>query len=243
MPDYLSALFGHWVASMSGVISLSIGVWLRIRRWRSNSQDSDIPNKAFLIIGLVFVFYAGYQTWGDEHRKALQLQVNLDALTVPHLVATISSTFVAPSGGTGENSLVTIEVHIKNTGAPSIAEHFAIAAFRGGKQFKVDVLPARNIVLYFGPNTNSPGGSYSALDYLPRKAFENPIPHGGATGGFMQAVVSGLKQKETAARGTTLRVTFTDVAGKACQAEYAMGVNITPIIDPRKLYKETEPHP
>ncbi len=73
MFEYGSALIGHWVALMSGIVSVAIGVFLRVRQWRSKIENSDITNRAFMGVGLLCIFYAGYQAWSDEHKKVLRL--------------------------------------------------------------------------------------------------------------------------------------------------------------------------
>jgi hypothetical protein len=65
MADYLSALWIHWVALMSGVVSLVLGIGLRVGRRVSSKVRgwTDIPDWIFVIVGALCLFFAGYQAW------------------------------------------------------------------------------------------------------------------------------------------------------------------------------------
>ena len=75
MRNYLSALWGHRVALMSGLVGLLMAVSLRIGRQVSTNIRlwSDIPDWMFICVGAACLFWAGYLTWGttDTERSLI----------------------------------------------------------------------------------------------------------------------------------------------------------------------------
>ena len=77
--EYLAALCTQWVALMSGIVSLLIGIGLRIGRHVSGKNLFDIPDWILFCIGIVCLFFAGYKTWNDKDIALIALQEKLKA--------------------------------------------------------------------------------------------------------------------------------------------------------------------
>lgn len=71
MSDYLTALWQHWVSLMSGVVGILVGLGLRAGRLVSPtiSTWADVPDWAFIVVGVLALFCAGFLAWKDEHIK------------------------------------------------------------------------------------------------------------------------------------------------------------------------------
>jgi hypothetical protein len=100
--DYCAALYGHWIALMSGVISVAITFWEKVR--------NSLGKYVFYAIALMCVFLAGFQAWQDEHRA---LQTEQARNGNPSLSATIDQ-YSFTYGRSDSESIVTIFATIRN---------------------------------------------------------------------------------------------------------------------------------
>ena len=107
MPEYLSALWMHWVALMSGIIGLLIGLGLRIGRRTSETIKgwSDIPDWIFICIGLVGLFWAGYAAWQDKNQALIALEQKLQT---PKFGGRLGAVFRGTRGSRGKDKPLVI---------------------------------------------------------------------------------------------------------------------------------------
>jgi hypothetical protein len=134
MAEYLSALWAHWVALMSGVVGLLIGISLRVGRKISQtiSSWSDIPDWAFIGIGAIALFWASYAAWCDQFKEVSRLKTELESARdagKPKLGVQIMQVSSGPAGGTAIGNVIFLIVSVSNSGADSIA---------GGYRLRVD---------------------------------------------------------------------------------------------------------
>src|ERR1700683_2939804 len=131
MSDYISALLQHWDSLMSGIVSVAMGVGLRIGKRVSGRMKnwSDVPDWIFVLIGVVCLFFAGYRAWQDQHVRASGFESELKQERDngrPKLQGRIDGISVAPAGKHNEDSIVSIEGVIKNQGAPSVLDNWDV---------------------------------------------------------------------------------------------------------------------
>jgi hypothetical protein len=70
---FLLAVIEHWVAVMSGLVSILLGVHARQHRGR------NVKNKTYFWIGLVFLFFATFLAWRDQvHEKESRVEAAKD---------------------------------------------------------------------------------------------------------------------------------------------------------------------
>src|SRR5438045_3504096 len=61
---FASGVASHWIATMSGAVALSVGVYQYFRRGR-------LSPPIWTAIGVACLFFACYQTWYDQRKVAL----------------------------------------------------------------------------------------------------------------------------------------------------------------------------
>jgi hypothetical protein len=222
MRDYLSALWVHWAALMSGIISVIVGVSLRVGRHVSNAVNawSDIPDWLFIAVGVVGLFYAGFLTWRDQLNESRTLDQRLKELSVPAFVIDAHNTLGKPVSDS--DSIILVLMHITNRGAPSVIKQPIVKVIRDGKELNTQWLgiPPGPIEL------QQPNGAKAVIQqnqYLLSRAGENPIGRNGAAEGFIWVRVPGLKGD--ALVGSLVKVTIRDVIDKAYSFESTLGMD------------------
>jgi hypothetical protein len=64
---FTAAVFSHWVASMSGVVAIGVGIIQYIR------QTKFSPS-IWIALGIGCLFIASYQAWSDEHEARVKVE-------------------------------------------------------------------------------------------------------------------------------------------------------------------------
>lgn len=209
---------------MSGIVSIAIGLWLRVRRWRKNIEGADITNKAFLGVGFCCVLFAGYQTWEDQRKKVVQLSAELDALTIPKISGEIGS--IIEGGKLPSPIVFTIAATLHNQGAPSILDHWrGELKFPDGKFISGYEIPPPDpggvYILYFGKDKTT-WRTLAEQDHL-TGAMSHPIVQGGGLSGWIQFL---FKVTRKQAADAIFVLTFRDVTGKQYTVERHIGAEV-----------------
>ena len=242
MGKYLSALWVHWVALMSGIGGLLIGLGLRTGRYFSKTINSwsDIPDWIFICIGLFLLFLSGFLTWKEEHKKVISLSNELEKQKITNFNTNFEVYIAAPAGEKEEDSIVGITAQITNTGAPSILKNIEVLVKVGGKSIKgqpllthkegshfVGVLDGKPITL-----------SVSYEDHLVRKCLSQPIITGGAVTGLHVVFLPNITNEDVFRVGTVIIFSFQDVFDKTYEFKKIMSGQTTPPLNPMTLQKK-----
>jgi hypothetical protein len=232
MGEYLAALWIHWVALMSGVIGLLIGVGLRVGRRLSETirHWSDLPDWIFICIGIVCLFFAGYFTWQDKNEALIALQEKLKAPTFNAQVATV---FI---GYRGNQPLVIISGIISNPAGPAssiIAWRISVEFPNGEKER--GIIPAqdeKDLKIPIPGSVPPNAVIFKASDYWP-KTSQTPIAAGGALVGWCSAVFPNLDMEKAYEEHALIVVEVEDaVANKIHRFSTKFikaGINLPPI--------------
>src|SRR6266496_3760418 len=110
---FLWAVVNNWAGYTTGGVVVAL-LWL----W-STLKQVPISRKVGIVVASIFLFFAVFNAWREQHNALVELQKRLDTLTVPKFSGDIGYS-VAPGGKDNQDSLVTIQGIIKNEGAPSI---------------------------------------------------------------------------------------------------------------------------
>ena len=219
MDEYLSALWIHWVALMSGGLALVIGIALRIskRFWATAKSWSDIPDWLFIIVGVGCLFWAGYAAWKDKNVALLELQKRLSVPQFEGEIRVFTTTF---SGTNREDTLITAaEVMIRNPLGPASAVYdwtmtveFPDSTVITGRPI---IAPQKTLTLGTIPGPGYKEILLDASQFWPRLGSQ-PIPPGGAPTGWFAAVFPSISDQELKSKKGILVLTFKDaVANKS----------------------------
>jgi hypothetical protein len=216
MRTYLSALWGHWVALMSGLVGLLLAVGLRIGRQVSADIRlwSDIPDWLFICVGAACLFWAGYATWNDTHRALVSLQ---ERLRSPEFTGEVNFLSVCPAGSRDQDTFVIVMGSIVNHfGPPSAVLSWSMKlAFTDTRiiQGAVPLWNGKDIHL----ETAAPSKRAVTLNadgYWPRTASENPIPAGGIKSGWFWSDFKDITRDMILESTPSLVIEFTDAIAK-----------------------------
>jgi hypothetical protein len=197
--SFLYALFNHWIALMSGAVSLVLTLILRVRR-------KDISDKPFWVLTALCFLFAFYLTWQDERAKE-RLTCKIDKVVVDQW----------PDE---EATQVFVLLSVRNTGTPTIAENYKLHIKASDLEYSA---PPTKIPTNY-PLSPTDKGSIATFDEqgsLMEKT-RKPIATGDMVRGWLRFVIRLPEAKPAFIRhpGVTYTVTLTDVSGNACSAEY-----------------------
>jgi hypothetical protein len=178
----------------------TFGVWHLCKR---------IPYKAlsYWTVGISCVLVAG-ALWG------------LNLWLAPHQTETLklSGEFgriaFAPTGPTGNDSVVTAEFTVINQGDdPTIARNFTLTvkdSHGADHVFQMFPAPRKNLTLFEGNSREGRNWELATVDWLPYKASVSAIPHFQECDGWVQGIALDLPYKSF---GNVLTMRFSDAKG------------------------------
>jgi hypothetical protein len=193
--DFLLAVLSHWVSLMSGLVSVIIGLWLRVR------GGKDIRSDVFLLVALLCIFFACFLAWRGEHRSSLALMES----ELPKLSGSIDQVAILrlPEGPTG----IMMWVTVRNSGAPSIADNYRLEYHAlSGLRIPLTLEAAPPAVIFDGKKIDT--GKEAIYD----KTAEQPIPRGGTRRGMAFSRTD--LPLATFHDATKFVLTFRDISGK-----------------------------
>jgi len=216
--DFLAALFGDWVALMSGIGSVVLLV-LSLTAF----YNKPTPRWIVIAVAAICFFLASVRVWTTEHRKYLEEARK----NTPQLVAEIQQLCVGGSTtdrDTGkpyikDGTPVLVIATVENTGMPSVA--------RG---WKASVqTPEGKVVVgeshYVPPNiiVGDKGNQrrLSGDDALYDKAM-TPIPQGGAITGVLLFVFKDITAEQIFKTNSIVTLEFEDILKKKLTATFKM---------------------
>jgi hypothetical protein len=209
---------------MSGVISVCLGIFLRIGRRISDTIKawSDIPDWLFVCVGTACVFWAGYAAWKDKTQQLLVLQERLKS---PELKLEIGNTWWGSRDGHLQFILSGL---LSNPHGPDsgVTNWKLTLDVPDSTPMEGVLIPGRNDNLVFGDIIFIPS------EYWPRRAAD-PIRSGGSCPGWIWFVFPRLTNEEFRKLGkTTITLSVDDiVSGKTHYAtqiidDTTKGINI-----------------
>ncbi len=207
---YMTAVLAHWVALMSGGVSVLIAFYQQIRK--------KAGPYVLYVVAAMCIFFAGFQAWQDEYRMYAAEQIQAGA---PQLSAEIVQYGFAP-GRTPDESIVTVFPTIYNTGADSIIKHLALQVrTSNGKLFGTQFIPApsREGDLRMSIPRDTGRGLQLTRDDSLVKYMTQPIPHNGAGSGFAMYYVE-VPMEELKSPGWDLMLSFADIKDKSYLVTY-----------------------
>ncbi len=245
MLEYFPALWVHWVALMTGIVSLLLSSGVRIIRWSVHQRGepsrlinpsvpailsqrsmrkkiSEFPAWVLVVVGITGLFWAGFQTWRDEHLALKSAQKTLEELSSPKLVGSIEQTVIGESSDPAlrGKTMVLFWMRIMNLGADSIASSYRLKVYlTDGKVFHTDIPERIQKTLRFQTGQILKDTTGTAIY---EKTSEAPIVRGSAKFGLLQFVVWGESSREFQKPGTRYSVDFADVNGKIYTAEHVL---------------------
>jgi|SRR5579872_3232683 len=245
---FLAAVFGRWQGWASGggfggAILLCLYLYERL-------SSKIIPNRVYVSLVIVaFFFAASFMAWRDQYHAyqgasaaTEAVQAKLNALSKPILAGNIVPMAGAYSGEKQENTLLTLAVHISNSGAPTGIESPSLEVAKDGKTLRTDLLPPADGDLYAGSTNTGPRIPLRIGSHLFERAMRNPIPTNVAIDTWLQAVVYGLTKTEFGTQGTNISLSFVDVATGTRHTLSTVTTGARAVMpDLDKLRRETRP--
>lgn len=221
--DFVSAVLEHWVSLMSGIVSLGMAIWLRLRQ-----RKSDISGVAFWLIAAMCLIAAFYSAWRDENkaRQALLRQVTAERqLNEPHLSGTVDQIMVGNMTLNRQKmkktptTIALLQVTIRNKGAASIAEDWALT-------YESDSLRTYFTPTFFPQgftlfDQNGALAVFHKEDALEEKTVK-PIERGGLVRGWLRFDLHSIPISEAFKAGTKYTISFKDIQMVEYSAEAVM---------------------
>lgn len=197
--EFGQAVFSHWVALMSGAISLAITF---IEKVKSNT----IALRTLYVISIACIFTAFFFSWKDEKDRFY-----------PGLRIHIDQTNIAPAPPS--STLLTLVVSVKNVGDPSVLEDCSsTVTFADGSQ-----IIGRRLVV---PEPLTLEGHEGKQVFLPGSALYDrmatPLAKGGKTMGISMFTLPNISS-ESLREGTKVHLSCKDVIGNTIEAVHSLG--------------------
>ena len=225
--EYFSALWQHWVALMSGVVGVMIGLALRIGRLVSTrvSKWPDIPDILFVVVGLGCLGFAGYQAWSDKRQELIKLQ---ERLQTPNLMVDNPGLL---SGTMNGHPFIIVAGAIRNpTGPASGTFNWRMyARLHSGDVVngKTHLASVKDLEIPV-PHTKTTL-KCAAADWWPTRTAQ-PIPTGGMESGWFMSTFDGADFSFFRQRQAIVVVEFDDiVSGHKHSFSVAMGQDQLPL--------------
>jgi hypothetical protein len=225
----------NWAGyATGGVIVATIWFW-------SVLHEQPIRKKFAISLAVLFLYLGCFKAWRDQNANVIHAQDEqrkaenkLNELTIPNVTCRIDGFAIAPAGGNGSETLVTLSVAVHNTGAPSILDLWtAKLTFNVGDDNVVDLegygipppMPGGEVVQYFGKGKSN-RRELAETDHLVSQTKSRPIVQGGGIAGW---VIFVFPREEKQMRGM-FTLSVHDVTGKliSCEKELVPG-NSVPI--------------
>jgi hypothetical protein len=201
-PDYVKEILSHWMILMSGVASVGITFFDKVRH--------SMGKYGLYSIALLCVFFAGYQAWQDQQDSALALRSKLDAMTRPIIGGEIDGIGTAVGGEKGNDCIVAVTLSVTNKGAPTSLDVVKVVLTANGKEVEGVPIP----VPKDGGATVGmlQGGSlhYERDDLLYVKTIE-PLQTGKEVTGVIFVIVNGVTYYDAHVTGAKVTVVLQDI--------------------------------
>jgi hypothetical protein len=217
---FILAALKHWQAYMTG------GIIIAILSLYERAKKRSIPLRLMISIATVFLMAAVFMAWRDQYHATIRAEEQLKTLTTPQFEGSIDMVAASPTT-IKDDAIILITAHIKNLGAPSIAEFsdcMVIASSGKESDGAFGPIPVQLGVTFQEPKLKDTKAAmiYPREDNLLIKGSDAPIPSGGAVSGWLYVIVHGISAYEVLHPGTVISLTVKDVRGQKLQLSYAM---------------------
>jgi hypothetical protein len=197
--EYLGALWLHWIALMSGIVSVGITFWEKIH--------NSIGKYVLYTVAAMCVFLAGFQAWQDEHRIVVTARQ-------PQLIGSFGES-IGIAKNPNDSVLIVVGV-IKNKGAPTVLDHWRLnVKLNDGRSVDASLVvqpPPQVVTELIDPITGS-RESLLPSDQWVQKTRDTAVTAEKAAVGWLASRVSGIKADEFAAKKATFTLSCDDVNG------------------------------
>jgi hypothetical protein len=214
--DFALAYLQKWATAMSGPLSVPLAI---AALWVENATVKII----FGVTAFVCVWSSAYFVWKRErdslieaNKKVTTLSDEINRLN-PRLSGRIEQIIIGESGG---RATCTVNLTIKNTGAPSIADRWSMTAEKDGLTLycKLATFPSEGLML----QSSDPKIRIFKLarsDAVYDKAA-TPIPTGGQVRGWLYGFIDEINREGLNSAGTIITINFEDVNGNSHSATH-----------------------
>jgi hypothetical protein len=203
--SFLGAVASHWVALMSGIVSLLITLVLRIKK-------VEPRDKIFWSIAALSFLLAFFLTWRDEHVSLINTKQELlkeRDKNVPKLHGHIEQVIIRESPDV-KGSQVFIQLSIGNIGGKSKVDNFLLDVESSDSDLQFKIEPAE-----FPKETISFPDEKSKVTITHQDSMEEraakPVESGDRVLGWMRFVVENIKPEIIQRPKTKLKLSFKDV--------------------------------
>jgi hypothetical protein len=203
---FLIALMGDWVALMSGIASVVLTLVGIAKKWE------QVPRWAFWGAAIVCVLLASARVWSTEHRKVLELQMQVDEFKNPNLTCSIDQVSAGRRPeDSNEIAIVALVVSIRNTGAPSSIEQYDLRVrTSGGGQLSGQRLTIPPHYQFTYPNRTIELNPQLDLNHK----TVNPVAHNALKRGYLLFAIPGTSLTRLEGMALDYEITFKDINGK-----------------------------
>jgi hypothetical protein len=213
--QFFSAVLEHWLALMTGAVSLAFAIWQRVKHTR-------LPDKPFWVAAALCLSLAVFLAWRDKHTAYLKAVKELEEIknpNAPRFRAEVEQVVVEENHEAGGDAQVFVKLSMRNVGADSVAENFMLHIKSEDVEYKgaPKELPAGHSLTPLG----EPKITLEGHDSIKELAGK-PILHGSVARGWLKFVVPKVKVESLRQPGMTYTISFVDVLGKTCEDDYVM---------------------
>ncbi|MEX0805272.1 MAG: hypothetical protein WD688_18410 [Candidatus Binatia bacterium] len=211
---FLIALTAHFYWLLGGVAFFLADF---CDRFLKKAKLDSVPWKW---ISIMCVCIAMFLTWRDEYKRMMVTEAALRELSLPKLEARIGPTYGFDDHYRAQ---LFIGVHIKNLGAPSIAEGYWLEIVLHGEKmtFMPANIPAQGATFHPADPSRKYLLVFYGKDSLYEKTNSTAIEKGGARQGWLRYVLPKIRLSEL--KNTPYKINFTDVNGKLSSVQSKVG--------------------
>jgi hypothetical protein len=211
---FIYAVLSQWIALMAGIVSLTITLVLRLRGKEPN-------NKIFWSVAVFCFLLAFFLAWQREHTSLMKVEKELAQAqdqNAPRLSGQIEQVIADKEAGGGAQ--IFLQISIRNVGAPSIAEKFALHIKSGDVEYHdaPTPLPDEYASIPVGKSTKVTFRRQDAIDVKTLK----PVERGGLERGWLRFIVLDNELDFIRQPGMKYTVSFADVAGTSHAVDYVI---------------------
>jgi hypothetical protein len=221
MMQFFSEQFSwpHIPGQLMWALLLTLGgfIWGWVRRGplMGRARAIGLWVTSFFLVFLVVAFLTSLRRGPDAHARKPDLRGQIDLVGIGQAPIPPRST------------MLTLVVSIRNLGAPSIVDQWALSVVpAGGSMSPAEVFP-----LPEGPialeRRGSPPTTFEGKDVLYRKVETVPIPQNSKARGLLAFVVN-VPSDAVFQPGTKYRLSFQDVYGTTYSTEYVIAGKALP---------------
>ena len=235
------AVIHHWEIIVTiGVIPFGIELFDKLMKWK-------MPRKLYAVFVVCGFFFATFAAWKEQHEEAFSarakmadIQGQLDMLKKPILSGEVVMIAVGPAGEHAESCIVSVEVVIKNLGAPTALQKFSLVVKTDGKSIEGEFLPPAHEIELRGDGQFAPRLYFYGEDHMTRSLEDRPILMNVPTHAWFQALVE-LSRDEFRGKGTKVSFGFSDVAtGAEHSIEYEYTGKEKPMLSVDKILRQNK---